>query len=57
MVNTVSPKARETPTQPMPTPGTPAANTAAPHPPNTNQNVPMSSATALFVNDMLFSHC
>src|SRR5271169_2775059 len=46
MVSTVSPKARATPTNPMPTVGKPAASTAAPHPPNTSQNVPKNSAAA-----------
>src|SRR5262249_33821975 len=31
----------------MPTFGTPAASTAAPHPPRTSQNVPMNSAASL----------
>jgi hypothetical protein len=30
----------------MPTLGTPAANTADPHPPKTSQNVPKNSAAA-----------
>src|SRR5579863_6293407 len=46
MVSTVSPKASATPANPMPTAGKPAASTAAPHPPNTSQNVPKNSAAA-----------
>src|SRR4051812_5159996 len=46
MVTTVSPKASETPTNPMPTFGMPAAITAAPQPPNTSHNVPTHSAMA-----------
>src|SRR5258708_10883127 len=46
MVSTVRPKARATPEYPMPTLGTPAAITAAPHPPNTSQKVPKNSAAA-----------
>jgi hypothetical protein len=44
IVSTVSPKASETPSKPMPTLGKAAANTALPHPPRTNQNVPKNSA-------------
>src|SRR3954453_5369647 len=44
MVRTVKPKARETPTKPMPRFGNPAARTAAPQPPNTSQKVPKTSA-------------
>src|SRR5271163_1670416 len=46
MVRTVSPKAKATPRYPMPTLGTPAASTAAPHPPKTSQKVPKNSAAA-----------
>ena len=46
MVTTVSPKARDTPSQPMPLFPTDAASTAAPVPPKTSQNVPKNSATA-----------
>jgi hypothetical protein len=46
MVKTVNPKANATPAYPIPTLGTPAAITAAPHPPNTSQNVPKNSAAA-----------
>ncbi|MEL2239902.1 hypothetical protein PAS25_02690 [Leclercia adecarboxylata] len=49
MVKTVNPKASETPTKPIPSSGNPAASTALPHPPNTNQNVPKHSA-ANFLN-------
>lgn len=34
----------ETPTNPMPNSGYPAAKTALPHPPNTSQKVPINSA-------------
>src|SRR5450759_2028156 len=44
MVSTVRPKARETPSNPMPTSGNLAASTALPQPPSTNQNVPTNSA-------------
>ncbi len=44
-VNTVRPKAKETPTSPIPTPGTPAAKTAAPQPPRTSHAVPINPAT------------
>jgi len=44
IVRTVSPKARETPKRPIPTPGKAAAITALPHPPRTSQNVPKNSA-------------
>jgi hypothetical protein len=44
IVSTVSPKANETPSSPMPTFGKPAASTALPQPPNTNQKVPSTSA-------------
>src|SRR5208282_553391 len=46
MVSTVKPKARATPTNPMPSVGKPAASTAAPHPPKTSQKVPKNSARA-----------
>jgi len=36
----------------MPTSGNEAPKTALPHPPNTNQNVPMNSAALRFANDM-----
>ncbi len=45
IVKTVKPKARATPTNPIPRWGNPAASTAAPQPPNTSQNVPKNSAT------------
>src|SRR5205814_8940597 len=44
MVITVSPKATDTPSSPMPTPGNAAAYTALPQPPRTSQKVPMNSA-------------
>src|SRR5215510_535433 len=44
IVSTVRPKARDTPSSPMPTPGNAADRTALPHPPRTNQNVPTNSA-------------
>jgi hypothetical protein len=37
----------------MPTSGNAAASTALPQPPNTSQNVPRSSAAALFVRVIL----
>ena len=43
IVRSVSPKARATPTNPMPSCGKPAAKTALPHPPSTSQKVPKSS--------------
>src|SRR5688572_27677651 len=46
-VTTVSPKASDTPSNPMPTSGNAAASTALPHPPRTSQNVPMNSADSL----------
>src|ERR1700730_15827003 len=45
MVKTVRPNASETPTNPMPSVGNAAANTALPQPPRTSQRVPMNSAT------------
>jgi hypothetical protein len=44
MVITVRPKARATPRSPMPRLGNAADSTALPHPPRTNQKVPMNSA-------------
>jgi hypothetical protein len=41
MVSTVRPKASETPTNPIPSSGKPAASTALPQPPKTSQNVPI----------------
>jgi hypothetical protein len=52
IVNTVKPKANETPSNPIPTFGNAAAKTALPQPPSTSQKVPMNSATVRFVNDM-----
>ena len=48
IVSTVNPNARATPTKPIPRFGNAAASTALPHPPRTNQNVPMNSATVFF---------
>ncbi len=55
IVNTVNPNANETPSQPIPTSGTPAASTAAPQPPNVNQNVPKNSAPHFLANVILLS--
>src|SRR5690606_38833920 len=44
MVNSVRPKAKATPAKPMPNSGYAAAKIALPHPPNTSQKVPNSSA-------------
>ena len=56
MVSTVSPKASDTPTKPMPRPCTGpakfAARTALPQPPSTSQNVPNNSAARRFDNCM-----
>src|SRR5271167_2739840 len=49
MVSTVNPKAKATPAKPIPRPGKAAASTAAPQPPNVNQNVPRNSAAACCV--------
>jgi hypothetical protein len=54
IVNTVKPNASETPTKPMPNSGYPAAKTALPQPPKTNQNVPINSALSFFFNCMTF---
>jgi hypothetical protein len=54
IVRTVRPKAKETPAKPIPSSGNAAANTALPHPPNTNQNVPTNSAVRRWV--MLIVH-
>jgi hypothetical protein len=53
MVNTVSPKAKATPANPIPRPGKAAAKTALPQPPKTSQNVPMNSAKDLFESDIV----
>src|SRR5581483_3821110 len=55
IVKTVRPNASETPRRPILTWGNAAANTALPHPPRTNQNVPMNSAVHRFVSDMKLS--
>src|SRR5258708_18776601 len=52
MVTTVSPKASETPRRPIPTWGNAAGRTALPHPPRTNQNVPMNSAPSFLKSGM-----
>jgi hypothetical protein len=52
MVMTVRPKASETPTKWMPWSGKPAAKTALPQPPKTNQNVPNTSAISRFDKGM-----
>lgn len=44
IVKTVRPHAAAMPNKPMPVLGNEAANTALPHPPKTNQNVPSNSA-------------
>ena len=44
IVRTVRPNANDTPSSPIPTSGNAAASTALPQPPNTSQNVPISSA-------------
>jgi len=44
MVSTVKPKARDTPRNPIPRVGNPAARTALPQPANVNQKVPKNSA-------------
>jgi len=44
IVSSVRPNASATPRNPIPTFGKPAASTALPHPPKTNQNVPINSA-------------
>src|SRR6185295_14775787 len=49
MVTTLRPKASDTPTNPMPTCGKPAAITALPHPAKVSQNVPIASAAYFFV--------
>lgn len=51
---TVSTNAKDTPSKPMPTCGKAGASTALPHPPNTNQNVPMLSASNRFVLGIIF---
>jgi hypothetical protein len=49
MVITVRPKANDTPSNPIPTLGNAAAKTALPHPPRTNQKVPINSAPYFFI--------
>src|SRR3954451_23671928 len=55
MVRTVRPKASETPSNPIPTCGNPAAMTAEPHPANVSQNVPIASATYFLIWSMVCS--
>ena len=52
LVITVRPKAKATPTNPIPNCGNAAARTAAPQPPKTSQNVPGNSALIRFINDI-----
>jgi hypothetical protein len=52
IVNTVRPKASETPNSPIPTAGNVAASTALPHPPSTSQKVPRNSAKSFFEVDI-----
>src|SRR3712207_4876833 len=47
MVSTLSPKASDTPSRPMPTSGKAAAITALPQPAKVSQNVPIASARHL----------
>src|ERR1700752_48831 len=54
IVRTVRPKAKDTPAKPIPSSGNAAANTALPHPPNINQNVPTNSAVTRWL--MLIWH-
>jgi hypothetical protein len=49
IVNTVRPKASDTPKKPIPVFGKVAARTALPQPPRTNQKVPMNSATSFLI--------
>jgi hypothetical protein len=57
MVNTVKPKAKDTPSKPMPklfaASGNAAAKTALPQPANTSQKVPKNSANNLFMRTPL----
>lgn len=53
MVSTVRPKARLTPSSPIPTSGNAAAITALPQPPRTSQNVPKNAANMRFVSDCI----
>jgi hypothetical protein len=52
IVTTANPNASATPTNPIPDCGKAASNTAAPHPPNTSQNVPRNSAASFFDRGM-----
>ncbi len=49
---TVRPKAKETPSSPMPTWGKAAERTALPQPPRVSQKVPRNSADARLTRDM-----
>src|SRR5688572_7231023 len=49
MVRTERPKAKDTPSNPIPTCGKAAASTALPHPPSTSQRVPKNSAEAFCI--------
>ena len=53
-VNTVIPNAKETPTNPIPISGIPAAKTAAPQPPRTSHIVPINSANNFFMISISF---
>src|SRR5215472_544029 len=52
IVRTDRPKAKATPSKPMPTCGKAAAKTALPQPPNTSQKVPRNSAADRLPKDM-----
>jgi len=49
-VRTVNPNASETPTNPIPGSGNPAAKTALPQPPNTNLKVQINSTVNFFIS-------
>ena len=49
IVSNDKPKAKETPTNPIPKSGYPAAKMALPQPPNTSQKVPKNSANNFFI--------
>src|SRR5262249_13867379 len=51
----LKPNASATPRTPTPNCGNPADNTAAPHPPNTSQNVPKNSAANFFDKGIVVS--
>ena len=52
IVRTVNPNASATPAKPIPRAGKPAASTALPQPPSTNQKVPTNSAVDRRSSDM-----